>query len=260
MLLQSFYSLSDQELEYQIHDRISFRNFLNFPENIPDFTTIWKIRERLKNAGVDKLIWEELQNQLNTKGYKINKGVIQDATFIESELGKKRYYNEKKAKKKENKIVYSEKQKQHQDKDESFSVKLGQVHYGYKLHSKVDIENQFIRSIELTTASIHDNQIDLSQINEVVYRDRGYTGKSTIAKGNATMKRGNLSNKAKDRNKRISRKRVVGERPFAVIKNVFKFMTMKVKRIERVYTKIIFQCFAYNLYNLVSAEKKRYLA
>ena len=40
MLLQSWYGLSDPELEFQCHDRLSFRNFLGFPENIPDFSTI----------------------------------------------------------------------------------------------------------------------------------------------------------------------------------------------------------------------------
>ena len=40
MLLQSWYGLSDPELEFQCHDRLSFRNFLGFPEKIPDFTTI----------------------------------------------------------------------------------------------------------------------------------------------------------------------------------------------------------------------------
>ncbi len=64
MLLQAWYGLSDEELEFQCHDRLSFRNFLGFPETIPDFSTIWKARERLKNEATDKKIWSELQKQL----------------------------------------------------------------------------------------------------------------------------------------------------------------------------------------------------
>jgi len=108
MLLQSWYGLSDQELEFQINDRLSFRNFLGFPDQVPDFTTIWNARERLKNAGVDVLIWGELQRQLAAKGYEIKKGVIQDASFIEADLGKKRYYKEKKAEKKGETVEYTE--------------------------------------------------------------------------------------------------------------------------------------------------------
>ena len=74
MLLQGWYGLSDPELEFQCHDRLSFRNFLGFPENIPDFTTIWKIRDKLKEECIDAEIWNELQRQLDEKGYEIKKG------------------------------------------------------------------------------------------------------------------------------------------------------------------------------------------
>ncbi len=48
LILQSCYNLSDQELEFQTYDRLSFQNFLGFPNTVPDFSTICKIRERLK--------------------------------------------------------------------------------------------------------------------------------------------------------------------------------------------------------------------
>jgi len=46
--------------------------------------------------GIDTLIWSELQRQLDKKGFKVEKGTIQDAAFIEAGLGKKRYSKEKK--------------------------------------------------------------------------------------------------------------------------------------------------------------------
>jgi len=177
MLLQAWYNLSDPELEFQCHDRLSFRNFLGFPEKIPDFTTIWKIRDRLKEAGVDAHIWDELQRQLDRKGYEVKKGTIQDAAFIEADLGKKRYRREKKTRKKGETAEYSEKQLQHMDKDGSFSVKHGQVHYGYKSHIKLDVDHHLIRRVTVTTASVHDSEVDLSQRDEVVYRDKGTLGR-----------------------------------------------------------------------------------
>jgi len=175
MLLQAWYNLSDQELEYQCYDRLSFRNFLDYPETIPNFTTIWKIRDRLREEGIDTLIWSEVQQQLDEKGFKVEKGTIQDAAFIEADLGKKRYHKEKKARKNGEKIEYTKKQKQHMDQDASFSVKHGQVHYGYKSHIKVDTDHYLIRDYNVTTACVHDGEIDLSEKDEVVYRDRGYT-------------------------------------------------------------------------------------
>jgi IS5 family transposase len=82
LILQSWYGLSDPELEKQVNDRISFLKFLNFPDKVPDKATVWSFRERLIKTGINDIIWEELQKQLNYKGLTIKKGVIQDATFI----------------------------------------------------------------------------------------------------------------------------------------------------------------------------------
>ena len=70
----------------------------------------------MKETGVDKKIWDELQRQLDAKGFEIKKGMIQDAAFIEADLGKKRYHKEKKARKKGETIEYTERQLQHMDK------------------------------------------------------------------------------------------------------------------------------------------------
>lgn len=260
MLLQAWYNLSDPELEFQCHDRLSFRNFLGYPEGIPDFSTIWRIRDRLEREGVDTLIWAELQRQLDDKGYKVEKGTIQDASFIEADLGKKRYSKEKKARKKGETVEYTDKQQRHIDRDGSFSVKHGQVHYGYKSHVKLDVDHHLIRCIKVTTASVHDSDIDLSEKNEVVYRDKGYTGKETKAKGNGSMKRGNLTIREKLRNKRIARKRAPGERPFSVIKRTFKGGRTFVKTLSRVRIKEMFKCFVYDLYQLVTLERKAEVA
>ena len=264
MLLQGWYGLSDPELEFQCHDRLSFRNFLGFPEIIPDFTTIWKIRDKLKEKGIDDEIWNELQRQLDEKGYKIKKGVIQDAAFIESDLGRKRHYKEKQAKNKGETIEYTEKQKQHIDKDASFSVKHGQVHYGYKNHIKLDVDNHLIRELEITTASLHDGEIDLvKKGDKSAYRDKGYFGKKLNAKNveDMTMKRGTRAGKLnggeQKRNKMISRIRAPGERPFGVIKRVFNGGRTLVKTIGRVKIKEVFKCFAFDLYQLVTLERKK---
>lgn len=267
MLLQSWYGLSDPELEFQCNDRISFQNFLGLDQKVPDFSTIWRIRDRLKERGKENIIWNELQRQLNEKGYKVKKGVIQDASFIEADLGRKRYYLEKKEKKEGKKINYTKKQKSHIDRDGSFSVKHGQVHYGYKNHTKLDVDNHLIRDYDVTTASKHDGEIDLVKKGDVVaYRDKGYVGKEIKAKGiiDKTMKRTTKSRKLNGgellRNKAISRIRAPGERQYSVMKRTFHNERTQVKTLERVMIKEMFKCFAYNLYQLVTLEKKAILA
>jgi IS5 family transposase len=263
MVLQSLYGLSDEELEYQCNDRLSFRNFLGYPEKVPDFTTIWKIRERLQNAAIDVQIWDELQRQLIAKGFTIQKGVIQDATFIESDQGKKRIQEEKKAEKEGKEIGYNERQKAHMDKDASFALKGNSIHHGYKTHIKMDIDHQLIREIEVTTAKVHDTKVNLiTQKDVAAYRDRGYVG-SEVPKGveDKTMLRAGRGHKLNGgqlkRNRAISRIRAIGERPFSVIKNVFRGGRTSVKTLRRVRIKEIFKAFTYNLYQMFTLEKKR---
>jgi transposase, IS5 family len=263
LLLQGWYGLSDPELEFQINDRLSFRNFIGFPEKIPDFSTIWRIRERLQKTGKDKLIWQELQNQIDMKGYTIQKGVIQDATFIDADLGKKRYAEEKKAVKENREINYTPKQRNHIDKDAKFAIKNNQIHFGYKNHVKTCVDFHFIRSYEVTSANIHDNNIDLVERNDIAaYRDRGYSGrqlKYARVEDKTMIRKDKNKEWVKATNKAISRVRCQGERPFAVIKNVFNGTSTKVKKLSRVAVKEMFKCFAYNLYNLVTV-KRRYIA
>jgi len=41
LVLQSLYNLSNSELERQVTDRVSFRKFIGFTTQIPDFSTVW---------------------------------------------------------------------------------------------------------------------------------------------------------------------------------------------------------------------------
>ena len=178
LVLQQWYGLSDLELEKQANDRISFRKFLGFPETIPERSTIWRFRERLIKEEKEEEIWSELQNQMDELGFKIKRGIIQDATFITSDPGHKSINTPR-----------GEEAKTRRSRDGTWAKKGNKSSYGYKLHTAADKENQLIRRFETTTASVHDSQIDLSEKNETVYRDRGYFGVKPRASIDKTMKR-----------------------------------------------------------------------
>jgi len=263
MLLQAWYGLSDPELEFQCNDRLSFRNFLGYPEKVPDFTTLWKIRDRLVKKKVDKKIWRELQKQINTMGYKVETGVIQDATFVKADPGRKRMQKEKTAQKKDNTIKYTPKQLRHMDRDGTFTAKNNQVVYGYKNHVKTCKDHHLIRDFAVTTAKTHDGEVDLVLEGDVAaYRDKGYFGKQLQTPNiqDETMLRGTrkhrLNGGQQKRNKKISKIRSPGERPFAVIKRVFHGSHTCVKTLARVHIKEMFKCFAFNLYQLVTLKRK----
>ena len=248
LVLQQWHGLSDPELERQANDRISFRQFLGYPEKIPDRSTIWLFRERLSESGKDSQIWNELQQQLDLKGLTIRKGMIQDATFIHSDPGHEKVDTPR-----------GKEAKTRRSRDGTWTKKGGKSHFGYKLHAILDRDYDLIRRICTTTASAHDSQIDLSEEGEIVYRDRGYQGAK--CKGyNATMLRGARGHPIgiRDllRNERISRKRSKGERPFAVIKSVFRSGYVRVTEIKRVRVKNMFTAFCFNLYQLKTISER----
>jgi IS5 family transposase len=248
LILQEWHGLSDPELERQITDRISFRKFLDFPDTIPDFSTIWTFRERLSKTGKDKEIWQKLQRPLDSIGLKVKKGVIQDATFITSDPGHAKANKPR-----------GDGAKTRRSKDGTWTKKNSKSYFGYKLHSKSDVDYGLIRDIETTTASVHDSQVDLTKPGEVGYKDKGYFG--ATSKGySATMRRSVRGHPIgiRDilRNKRISRKRAPGERPYAVIKNVFKSGHTRVTTVARVAVKMVFASFGFNLFQLLTLRKK----
>src|SRR5918996_2147632 len=53
LLLQTLYTLSDDQTEYQIRDRFSFMRFLGLAlhDPVPDAKTVWLYREQLTKAG-----------------------------------------------------------------------------------------------------------------------------------------------------------------------------------------------------------------
>ena len=122
----------------------------------------------------------------------------------------------------------------------------------------MDVGCGLIRAIETTTASVHDSRVDLSVEGEPVYRDKGYFG--AAARGRSvTMYRATrghpLSSWDRMRNLQISRIRAPGERPFAVIKTVFKAAHVLITTVKRVHVKMVFTAFAYNLFQLRTLHK-----
>jgi len=86
IFLQYLFNLSDEELEDQIIDRLSFQQFvgLSYNEEIPDFTTIWKFKEALVKMRMMDSIFNAILSQLEGKGLIVKKGTMIDAIIIQS--------------------------------------------------------------------------------------------------------------------------------------------------------------------------------
>lgn len=247
LILQQWYGLSDLEVERQMADRISFMAFLGFPDPFPDSRTIWLFKERMAKTGKKEMVWAELQRQLDAMGLQVKRGTVQDATFIEADPGS-------------SKKPRGENANTRRSRDGTWTKKGKESYFGYKLHQKTDIDYCLIREIETTTASLHDSQVDLSEVGEIVLRDRGYFG--VRAKGiDFTMKRRTtdmpLSELDEERNRLISVLRSPGERPHAVIKRVFGAGRVLVTTVKRVGVKMMVTAFAFNLYQLCTLKNAK---
>lgn len=240
LFLQSWYGLSDEELEYQIHNRLDFQNFLDCPENVPDYSTVWRFREELADGDTIDKLWAELQKQMDEKHIKIEKGVIQDASFIQADPGKKHSGMERRGRE----------AKTSRSKDGTWTQKNNKSYFGFKLHTKIQRGSKLIKEVALTTAKTHDSEIDMANPEEIVYRDKAYTGVKTKAKGNGSMKRGKLTPKEKLRNQRITRKRSQGEHPYGTIQRSFNGGRTKLTTIPRVFIQQVIVCAAYNIHRL----------
>lgn len=246
MFLQGWYGLSDEELEFQVNDRLSFQQFLGFPNFIPDYSTIWRFREDLAEGNITDKIWDELQRQIESKNIKVEKGVIQDAVFIVAEPGKTDSGMDNRGR---------QVARTSRNKDGSWTKKGDRSYFGYKTHTKVQRGSKIVKELAVTTARIPDNAIDLTKPDEIVYRDKGYTGTKTKAIGDGTMKRGNLTIWDKLRNHRIQAKRNQGEHPYATIQRAMHGGKTRLTTGYRVFVQQLFVFAAYNLFRLLTLTK-----
>jgi transposase, IS5 family len=106
---------------------------------------------------------------------------------------------------------------------------------------------------------VHDSAIDLAKPADIVYRDKGYIGAKTHARGDATMWRGNLSPHDALRNKRIQAKRNQGEHPFGTIKRAMHGGHTKLTTVSRVFVQQMFVFMAYNVLRLAYLAQQQTL-
>jgi IS5 family transposase len=185
LVLQQLYYLSNEELEDQVNDRLSFTRFLGLTvgDSVPDGTTVWLFRQRLKQQGLIEELFEKFDSYLRREGYQAKGGQIVDATLIP--VPKQRNTKEENQQLAQGEIPDTWQQKPHRlsqkDIDARWTKKNGQSHFGYKNHISIDVEYGFIRCYEVTNAAVHDSQVlgavlDDDNEGEEIWADSAYRG------------------------------------------------------------------------------------
>jgi len=194
MVLQRYYGLSDKQVEYQILDRTSFKNFLGFKtgDKIPDEKTVWLFRENLTNLGIVEDLFAQFEKYLEDKGLILNEGQIVDASFTVAPRQRNTREENKAIKEGKGDELWQDHphKKSHKDIDARWTKKNGEKYFGYKNNVKMDNKSKLIKKYEVTDASVHDSQplkdvLEESDKGQDIYGDSAYTGQKqeeTISK------------------------------------------------------------------------------
>lgn len=187
LILKRLYNLSDEQMEYQLLDRMSYQRFCGLSQSIkiPDRTTIWTFENRIGETGAQAL-FDGVTRQLLRKGFIARGGQIIDATLVPAP--KQHIGREEKELTEQDAMPADWKpaKRRQKDLDASWTKKHGKSHFGYKLSINVDKKYKVIRKIETDTASTHDSQhfdnvLDPWNTSLDVYADRGYPSEAREA-------------------------------------------------------------------------------
>ena len=191
MRLQRLYNVSDEQMEFQINDRLTFMRFLGLSlgEKVPDQNTIWLFRENLINKGVIEKLFNKFDSYIQTEGYLIKEGSIIDATIVEAPRQRNSRQENEQIKRGEIPEEWKDKPNMlHQkDTDARWLKKNGEKYFGYKNHVKICRKSKLISRYKVTDASpvcgasVHDSQavgdlLDKGDTHHEMYADSAYSG------------------------------------------------------------------------------------
>jgi transposase, IS5 family len=273
LILQRYYNVSDDGIEYAILDRLSFMRFLGLGINdpVPDAKTIWLFRDTLTKLKLVDQLFKYLDNQLDKDGIIVHKGKLIDASIVEVPVQRNSREENEEIKggdipaqwqKKNNKNKLSQK-----DTDARWTRKNNQNYFGYKNHIKADTKTKLITGYKVTSANVADNAVveQLLDKNEdgrqplygdCAYRSKDleelYRQKGIISQINEQgYRRKKITDRQKSQNKRKSRIRARVEHIFGFISNSMNGKFLKYRSFIRNATGIGLMNLTYNLFRLV---------
>jgi transposase, IS5 family len=191
IILCELYNLSDDQVEYQLRDRLSFVRFLGLglEDTVPDAKTVWLYREQLTEAGVIEALFDNFDGHLKRQGYLAMGGQIVDASIVP--VPKQRNSRDDNAKIKAGDTPEDwERQpakRAQKDTEARWTKKHGRSHFGYKNHVNVDRRHKLVRRYQVTPASLHDSQViddvlDPDNTASDVFADSAYRSAEIEAK------------------------------------------------------------------------------
>ena len=267
LIIQSLYNLSDDQLEYQIIDRASFKRFLGLKKSdkVPDSKTFWHFREKLIERDVIMSLFTTFNETLDASGVFANEGKMVDASFVEAP--RQRNSREENKHIKETGTAPKEwddkpNKKRQKDINARWTKKNNSTFYGYKNHVKSDTKTKLIEKFEVTDASVHDSQpveglLTEKDEGQPFYADSAYTGEEQekVYKKKKVINRVNekgyrnkpLTDEQKAGNREKSKTRARVEHIFGFVENSMNGSFLRTIGIARAKAKIGMMNLTYNI-------------
>lgn len=271
-LLQTWYGLSDYEVEDRVNDSISFSKFvgLSLDESVPDHSVLSRFRKELTEKNVYEKLLKALNKQLEKHKIIVKTGAIIDASIIDTPLkpkGKPTYEvcDEREATEENQSITNVVKQvSSSTDTDGRWIKKGSQLRYGYKKHVVTDTEGMVL-GVHTTAANVNEisnlaEVLDSADLPEhiVLYGDKGYQSeKNKILLKERKIKNRILKKAKKNKaltswelkfNKLVGKTRFKVERCFGSIKRWFNGALARYRGIQKMHTQNLMEAMSYNLY------------
>ena len=267
-LLQTWYGLSDYEVEDRVNDSISFGYFcgLTLEQIAPDHSTVSRFRTAMTKAGAYEKLFKEINRQLEQNKIIVKTGAIVDASVIETPLKPKGKTTHKVTQDREDEIEneVTKEYAQSVDKDASWLKKRGKYHFGYKKHHVTDNEG-LVLGVLTTKASVNEianleEVLDTADLPENIplKADKGYQSEKNEKLLKERKLKNHILKKAKKNkpltqwekkfNKLIGKTRFKVERTFGGIKRWFNGGIARYRGITKMHTQNLMEAMCYNLY------------
>lgn len=274
-LLQTWYGLSDYEVEDRINDSLSFSYFcgMSIEQVAPDHSTISRFRSLMTKQGAYQELFAAINSRLEAHGIIVKTGALVDASIIDTPLkpkGSSRYEVLDQDEDEQNPTPKEAVKPVHKeiapsvDQQAAWIKKSGKLRYGYKKHHLTDTEGMIMGV--LTTAANVNEISNLEDVLDTVdlpagiplKADKGYQSD----KNSGILKQRGLKNhimkKAKKNqpltrrelqfNQLIGKTRFKVERSFGSIKRWFNGGVARYRGIEKMHTQNLMEAICYNLY------------
>ena len=224
LFLQFLEDLSDRELETFLQENIAGKWFCGFDicDKTPDHTVFTRARKKLGTKLMSE-IFSDFRDQLKKKGYMNEVFTFIDATHL---ISKARLWEERDnaIKEKYDKLNNENVDKFANDKQAKFGSKgKNKFWFVYKKHVSVDMRSGLINKVAITPANVTDSQ-GLGFVcpkTGAIFADKGYcqSPATTAAKRKFlhlnAIKKNNMKDKIREKDKWISKMRAPYERVFS---------------------------------------------